>query len=205
MAVRIRLKKLGRRHRPYFRVCAMDQRSPRDGKVLEELGTYDPMVADVDARAVLNGERISYWLGVGAQPSDKVKTLIKKYGAEGTHLEQQKAALEQMAQPKTIPDPGRPASLPKKQEEAVAPPAAEAPVAEAAAETPTAAETPATAEAPATEEESATEEAPATEEAQDTEEEPVEAILVDEAPAEVAATEASDEEAAKSKEEPPSE
>jgi len=127
----------------------MDQRSPRDGKVLEELGTYDPMIADVDARAVLVGDRISYWLGVGAQPSENVKTLIKKYGEGGTHLDQQKVALEQLAQPKVIADPGTPASLPKKQEEAAAEPVTEAPAAEApAAETPPA-EAPAAEEKPA--------------------------------------------------------
>ena len=60
---------------------------PRDGRVLEELGTYDPMVPETDARAMLNGERINYWLSVGAQPSDKVRVLIKKYGSAGTHLE----------------------------------------------------------------------------------------------------------------------
>ena len=60
---------------------------PRDGRVLEELGTYDPSVPDTDARAVLNGERIAYWLGVGAQPSEKVAVLIKKYGKDGTHLD----------------------------------------------------------------------------------------------------------------------
>ncbi len=98
MAVRIRMKKLGRRHRPFFRVCAVDSRVPRDGRVLEELGTYDPMVPDVDARAVLKGERIKHWLSVGALPSDKVKVLIKKYGLEGTHVEQQKAALDRLAQ-----------------------------------------------------------------------------------------------------------
>ena len=113
MSVRIRMKKMGRRHRPFFRICAIDSRSPRDGRVLEELGTYDPMVRDVDARAVLTGERISYWLGVGAQPSDKVRTLIKKYGDNGTHLELQKAAFERMAQPKVMPEPGKPASLPE--------------------------------------------------------------------------------------------
>ena len=56
MAVRIRLKKLGRRHRPFFRLCAIDGRSPRDGRVLEELGTYDPMIRETDARAVLTEE-----------------------------------------------------------------------------------------------------------------------------------------------------
>ena len=102
MAVRIRLKKLGRRHRPFFRLCAIDGRSPRDGRVLEELGTYDPMIRETDARAVLNGPRIDYWLGVGAQPSDKVKVLIKKYGTNGTHLDQQKEALERI-KPKPRP------------------------------------------------------------------------------------------------------
>lgn len=98
MAVKIRLKKLGRAHRPFFRVCAMDSRSPRDGRVIEELGTYDPMVPETDARAILKGERIAYWLGVGAQPSPKVGTLIKKYGAEGTHLEQQAEAISRLGE-----------------------------------------------------------------------------------------------------------
>lgn len=93
MAVRIRMKKLGRINRPFFRVVAVDSRKARDGRVLEYLGHYDPQVTDTDARAVLNGERIDYWLSVGAQPSDKVQTLIKKYGTKGTHLEQQKSAL----------------------------------------------------------------------------------------------------------------
>lgn len=119
MAVRIRMKQLGRRHRPFYRICAVDSRAPRDGRVLEELGTYDPMVPSVDARAVLNGERIRYWLGVGALPSDKVKVLIKKYGAEGTHLEKQKAALDRLAQMRRKPEPPVPAA-----------PAAEDPVVE---------------------------------------------------------------------------
>ena len=98
MAVRIRMKRFGRRHLPFYRVCAVDSRCPRDGRVLEELGTYDPMVPDVDARTVLNRERIQYWLSVGAQPSEKVGVLIKKYGSQGTHLEKQKAALEKLVQ-----------------------------------------------------------------------------------------------------------
>ena len=105
MAVRIRLKRMGRRHRPFFRVCAMDARTPRDGRVIEELGYYDPMVKEVDARAILNGERIDYWLGVGAQPTPKVKVLIKKYGSAGTHLEQQRAALERLKQKRVAPPP----------------------------------------------------------------------------------------------------
>lgn len=96
MAVRIRMKKLGRKHRPFYRICAMDAHSPRDGRVLEELGIYDPMVPDTDARVVLNTERVDYWLGVGALPTDKVKVLIKKYGTNGTHLQQQTAAREKL-------------------------------------------------------------------------------------------------------------
>lgn len=97
MAVKIRLKKMGRTHRPFFRVCAMDQRSPRDGRVIEQLGTYDPMIRDTDARAILNGERIKYWLSVGAQPTPKMATLIKKYGVEGTHLEAQEKAIAKLS------------------------------------------------------------------------------------------------------------
>jgi small subunit ribosomal protein S16 len=96
VAVRIRLKKLGRRHRPFYRICAMDSRVPRDGKAIEELGYYDPMVKDADARAHLKADRIDYWLSVGAQPSEKVRVLIKKYGTNGTHLDQQRAAVERL-------------------------------------------------------------------------------------------------------------
>jgi len=96
--VRIRMKKLGRKHRPFFRICAMDARVPRDGRVLEELGTYDPMVPETDARVKLNSERIDYWISVGAQPSEKVGVLIKKYGSNGTHLEQQKAAQQRLVE-----------------------------------------------------------------------------------------------------------
>lgn len=105
MAVRIRMKKMGRRHRPFFRICAMDARAPRDGRILEELGTYDPMVPYEDARAVLKADRIQYWLSVGAQPTEKVAVLIKKYGPNGTHLEKQKAALDRLAQERRRPTP----------------------------------------------------------------------------------------------------
>jgi small subunit ribosomal protein S16 len=107
------MKKMGRSHQSFFRICAVDKHSPRDGRVLEELGTYDPRVPDTDARAILKGERIDYWLSVGAQPSENVAVLIKKYGTNGTHVAAQKAALDQRAQPKAVPDPGEPASLPK--------------------------------------------------------------------------------------------
>ncbi len=159
MAVRIRLKKMGRAHRPFYRVCAFDHHAPRDGRALEELGTYDTSIHNTDARVVLNAERIDYWLSVGAQPTEKVAVLIKKYGTGGTHLDQQKVALEELSTPKSIPDPGAPASLPKKPEEAK-PEEAKTEKAEAApAET---AETPA-AEAPAEAAPEAATEAPAEE------------------------------------------
>jgi small subunit ribosomal protein S16 len=93
------MKRLGRKGRPFYRVSALDVRTRRDGPVLEELGHYDPMVKETDARAVLNGERIDYWLSVGAQPSERVATLIKKYGTNGTHLTEQKAAVERLKRP----------------------------------------------------------------------------------------------------------
>lgn len=112
MSVRIRMKKFGRRHQPFYRICAVDQRAPRNGRVIEELGTYDPLVPEVDARAQLNSERVKYWLSVGAQPSDKVGVLIKKYGPEGTHVEKQQVALERLAASRRRPEPIVVASTP---------------------------------------------------------------------------------------------
>ena len=126
MSVRIRMKQFGRRHRPFFRICVQDIRRPRDGRVLEELGTYDPMIPETDARTVINGERVQYWLSVGALPSVNVKVLIKKYGTNGTHLEQQKAALERLAQNRRNRQAPPPPVAPKPAEEAAASPTAEA-------------------------------------------------------------------------------
>jgi small subunit ribosomal protein S16 len=149
------MKKFGRLHRPFFRICATDTRSPRDGKVIEELGTYDPMVLDTDARAVFNAERMDYWLGVGAQPSERVKVLIKKYGTNGTHKAQQQAALAKLAERKPVPPAPEPVVIVTKKVKA-APAAEEAPAAAAeapseTAESPTEAAAEAPAEAPAAE------------------------------------------------------
>ncbi|MBX3423410.1 MAG: 30S ribosomal protein S16 [Pirellulaceae bacterium] len=92
MAVRIRMKKMGKKARPFYRIVVVDVRTPRDGKVIEEVGQYDPMIGDTDARVILKRERVDYWLGVGAQPSEKTAVLIKKYGTSGTHLSQQETA-----------------------------------------------------------------------------------------------------------------
>jgi small subunit ribosomal protein S16 len=100
VAVRIRMKRLGRKHRPFFRICVMDSRSPRDGKAIEELGFYDPMVRVKKDRVKIDMERIDYWLGVGAQPSVNVKALIKKVR---TNRFGEAAAPPPMAAPKPRP------------------------------------------------------------------------------------------------------
>jgi small subunit ribosomal protein S16 len=82
VAVRIRMKKMGRKHRIYFRVVAIDSRQPRDGRVIEELGTYDPLVPNVDETTTLRPQRIKYWISVGALPSERCATLFKKYLAK---------------------------------------------------------------------------------------------------------------------------
>src|SRR5882672_4112284 len=73
------MKKHGRKHRPYFRIVAIDHRQPRDGRVIEELGAYDPMVKNTDDRVTLRPDRIKYWMSVGALPSENVAVFIKKY------------------------------------------------------------------------------------------------------------------------------
>ncbi|HZT83031.1 MAG TPA: 30S ribosomal protein S16 [Gemmataceae bacterium] len=99
MAVRIRMKKLGRKHRPYFRIVAIDGRQPRDGRIIEELGAYDPMVPKTDDRVKLKASRIKYWLGVGAQPSEKVAVLLKKYLKKFEELEAQPPAAPEAVAP----------------------------------------------------------------------------------------------------------
>ena len=132
MAVVIRMKKMGRAHRAFFRICASDKRAPRDGRVLEEVGTYDPSVPETDARALFNNDRLAHWLSVGALPSEKVAVLIKKYGPNGTHLEQQQKAIEKLKGPKVVPAAGPAAPSRKKQlEEAAAKAAEEAAAAKA--------------------------------------------------------------------------
>lgn len=78
--VRIRLKRMGRRNRPFYRLCVMDAREERDGRAIEELGYYDPYKEKFEEKFVLKRERVEYWLGVGAQPTRKVETLLKKAG-----------------------------------------------------------------------------------------------------------------------------
>jgi small subunit ribosomal protein S16 len=120
MSVVIRMKKMGRKHRHFFRICATDPRNPRDGRVIEEIGTYDPHVSETDARTSFNEERLQYWLGTGAKPSERVSVLIKKYGPNGTHKQAQTSAREKLAAPKVIPDPGAPKYVPTSAEQTAA-------------------------------------------------------------------------------------
>lgn len=85
------MTRLGRKHRPYFRIVATDSRFPRDGKYLEELGQYDPLILNKDDRVRLKPSRIKYWISVGAKPSEKVAVLLKKYMAKFEQAEAQAA------------------------------------------------------------------------------------------------------------------
>jgi len=80
LSVKLRLKRMGRKNRPYYRVVAADNRGKRDGKEIEILGHYDPLISEKDKQVVLQRDRVQYWLGVGAQPSDTVATFIKRAG-----------------------------------------------------------------------------------------------------------------------------
>ena len=78
MAVKIRMTRMGRRHRPFFRINAVEGRNPRDGRILEKLGHYDPLEKDATKQYVLNKERIEFWVGQGADASDTCAQIFKK-------------------------------------------------------------------------------------------------------------------------------
>ncbi len=78
--VKIRLTRTGRKHLTKFRLVAADSRSPRDGKFLEILGTYDPHALTDEQKLNFKKERVLHWLSVGAQPSDKVWALLRRVG-----------------------------------------------------------------------------------------------------------------------------
>ena len=85
MAVSIRLRKEGTKNRPYYKVVVADKRSPRDGKFIEIIGTYDPKKPGHNS--TLNIDRADYWIGKGAQPSDTVRSLIKRNKKASTTAE----------------------------------------------------------------------------------------------------------------------
>ena len=159
MAIALRLSRGGAKKRPYYRIVAADSRKPRDGKYLEQIGTYNPLLAkDDDKRIQLNEDRARYWLGVGAQPSDRVARFLDAAGIR------ERAA-------RSNPNKAEPGEKAKERAEEKAAKVAEAEEAKKAAEE----EAKAAAEAPA--EEAAAEEAP-------TEEAAAEETPAEEAPAE---------------------
>ena len=87
MAVKLRLTRMGRRHRPFFRINAVDGRTPRDGKILEKVGHYDPLEKDLAKQIVLKRERIEYWLSKGAVPSDTVSQILLRHGIKHKYAE----------------------------------------------------------------------------------------------------------------------
>jgi small subunit ribosomal protein S16 len=78
IVVKIRLKRFGRKNLPFWRINAVDHRSPRDGKVIEELGFYDPVHKDKSKQVVVDMARVVHWVKAGAQPSHTVKQLLKR-------------------------------------------------------------------------------------------------------------------------------
>ena len=164
MAVKIRLKRLGKIRAPYYRIVVADSRTKRDGRVIEEIGKYHP--TEEPSFIEINSERAQYWLGVGAQPTEQVTALLKLSGDWGTFKGEKGAkSTIRVAEPKpvfSIDDKKKPVLKPKAEKPA---PKAEAPVEEAPAEAPAAEvvdEAPA-AEAPVAD--APVEEAPAAEEA----------------------------------------
>jgi small subunit ribosomal protein S16 len=104
------MKLMGRKHRPYYRIVAIDHRQPRDGRVLEELGAYDPMIRDTDARVTLKAARLEYWMSVGAKPSENIAIFLKKYLAKFKEQEAQAAAAAAAPQEPAAAPPAPPAS-----------------------------------------------------------------------------------------------
>ncbi len=94
MAVKIRMARFGRRHRPFFRINAVDSRTPRDGRILEKLGHYDPLEKTEEKQVVLNIERIKHWLDLGAVPSDSVSDILAKHGIKTKEAEKKRKRRE---------------------------------------------------------------------------------------------------------------
>jgi len=94
MSVKLRMTRMGRRHRPFFRINAVESRTPRDGRVLEKLGHYDPIEKDQAKQLVLNRERTEYWLEKGAIPSDAVSEILLRQGIKHKYAEQKAARRE---------------------------------------------------------------------------------------------------------------
>jgi small subunit ribosomal protein S16 len=86
MSVKLRLKRMGRSNRAFFRLSAIDSRSPRNGRVIEELGFYDPREKETAKQFVAKLDRCKHWLDIGAIPSETVSSLLKKSGVDHKQL-----------------------------------------------------------------------------------------------------------------------
>ncbi|MEN9932342.1 MAG: ribosomal protein [Pseudomonadota bacterium] len=155
MSVSLRLSRGGSKKRPYYKIVVANSRSPRDGKYLEQVGTYNPLLAkDDENRVRLVEDRVRYWIGVGAQPTDRVARMLDNAG-----IKERAATVN--------PKKGEPGQKAKDRAEEKAEKAREAEeAAAAAAAAPVVEEAPAAEEAPAVEEaaaEAPAEEAPAAE------------------------------------------
>jgi small subunit ribosomal protein S16 len=91
MSVKLRMTRMGRRHRPFFRLNAVESTTPRDGKILEKLGHYDPIEKDSSKATVLNMDRIKFWLEAGAVPSDTVSEMLARAGLKTKFIVEKEA------------------------------------------------------------------------------------------------------------------
>jgi small subunit ribosomal protein S16 len=129
MAVSIRLRREGAKNRPYYKVVVADSRSPRDGKFIELIGTYDPKKPDHNSTLKL--DRIDHWIALGAQPSDTVRSLIKKNKAqpatvasdavEPTAAQEEPAAAAEEAAPTAVVEEAAPTAAAEEVAEEAAP------------------------------------------------------------------------------------
>lgn len=137
MAMKIRLARGGSKKRPFYRVVAADSRMPRDGRYVEKLGTYNPLLPkDSEERVKLDMERVNYWLGEGAQPSDRVARFLEAAGtlSKTERSNPEKAKPGKKAQVRVEEKAQKVADAAEAVKAAAEAPAQEAPAEEAAAE-----------------------------------------------------------------------
>ncbi len=137
MAIKIRLARGGSKKRPFYRIVAADSRMPRDGRFIEKLGTYNPLLPkDSEDRVKMDLERVQHWLSQGAQPTDRISRMLEAAGVmpKKERANMQKAQPGKKAQERAKEKADKAAALAAAEAEAKAAPAEEAPAEEAAAE-----------------------------------------------------------------------
>ena len=190
MSIAIRLARGGSKKRPYYRIVVADSRAPRDGRFIEKVGTYNPLLAkDSPERVKLLNERISHWLSVGAQPSDRVARFLDAAGIRerAARNNPNKGVPGEKAKERVEERETKAVAAAEAAAEAAAAPAVEEPAVEEVTEEAPAAEV-AAEEAPVAEEAPAAEEAPVVEEAPVAEETPVADAVAEDAPVAEAVT-----------------